>query len=83
MLQVNVSPVTTVIESQISSNSAIISIDNLSFITPIVNFKPDAFRLEVKVKPIISGSSTDDINLNGTIEIFYSDAYKDNIVLSF
>ena len=83
ILAVNVSPVTTVIENSISTNPAVIDITNLVFTNSIINFKPDAFQIEVNLKPVTTGTSSDNITLNGTIEIFYSDAYKDNIVLSF
>ena len=83
VLTANVSPVNTEIENSISSNSVVVDLTNLIFFNSIIGLRPDVFQIEVNVKPVTAGASSDDITPNGTIEMFYSDAYKYDIVLSF
>jgi hypothetical protein len=61
----------------------VINIIDLIFTIPVINFKPDAFQLEVNVKPVTTGTLVADINMNAKVEIFYSDTAKDNIVIDF
>lgn len=82
-LSVSVSPVVTTITSSISTNTAVIDITGLNYTVPVVNYKPDAFQLPINITPVTTGTSTEEIFLTSKVEIFYSDAAKDNIVIDF
>ena len=77
---ITITPVVTVIGSGANINNGINTITNLTFtldITTITN------TVIVKVKPNTTGSANAAVNLTGEIKVTYSDAFQNNIVLSF